>query len=375
MKSARSPVRRSRPSSRRRRCASAAPSRSVKKPGRLEHHVDTRSPHGKLRRDRVRRASQRLAVAPDHAVGERRPRRRRAEVRVVAEQVRHRLRVPEVVDGDDLDVRAELSLRPEEVAADPAEPVDRRPVLPSLLSLGRRSGCAASLITTAGANPSYSRLVGPRSRAVDPDPICRQRRSAHEGQGIVLGASAPTHHFRPVTVRLRARRSGGAAGASRPWSRPGRRERPAREAEAPGAEAELRRLPQPVGEPLERPVGPKPASGLELLLGRAGRPDDDWRGRRWRAGWPGPRAPRRRPAPRASARHRLHRQRRDRLDRVPALRVRREVTRAVDDAEPRALGVERCVHERGASGDGDAELEMRRRGPDSEPPTENAPRR
>ena len=39
----------------------------------------------------------------------------------------HRLRVAEVVDRDDLDVRPTLLLRAEEVAADPTEAVDADP--------------------------------------------------------------------------------------------------------------------------------------------------------------------------------------------------------------------------------------------------------
>ena len=50
--------------------------------------------------------------------------RERPEVGVVAEQVRHRPRVPEVVQRDDGDVRAEGVLRSEEVPPDPAETVD-----------------------------------------------------------------------------------------------------------------------------------------------------------------------------------------------------------------------------------------------------------
>ena len=50
--------------------------------------------------------------------------RERPEVRVVAQQVRHRLRIAEVVQRDDLEVRLALVLCAEEVPPDPAEPVD-----------------------------------------------------------------------------------------------------------------------------------------------------------------------------------------------------------------------------------------------------------
>ena len=48
----------------------------------------------------------------------------RPEHRVVLEEVRHRLRVAEVVRSDDLDVGPALELGAEEVPPDPAEAVD-----------------------------------------------------------------------------------------------------------------------------------------------------------------------------------------------------------------------------------------------------------
>jgi hypothetical protein len=53
----------------------------------------------------------------------------RAEHGVVPEQVRHRLRVADVVRGHDLEVAAPLQLGAEKVAADAAEPVDPDPHL------------------------------------------------------------------------------------------------------------------------------------------------------------------------------------------------------------------------------------------------------
>ncbi len=53
----------------------------------------------------------------------------RAEHRVVLQQVRHRLRVADVVRGHDLEVAAALELGAEEVPADPAEAVDPDPGL------------------------------------------------------------------------------------------------------------------------------------------------------------------------------------------------------------------------------------------------------
>ena len=54
-----------------------------------------------------------------HLLGE------RAEQRVEREQVRHRLRVAEIVDGDDFEAGLALQVGAEEVAADPPEAVDR----------------------------------------------------------------------------------------------------------------------------------------------------------------------------------------------------------------------------------------------------------
>jgi hypothetical protein len=48
--------------------------------------------------------------------------------------MRHRLRVAEVVDRDDLDVGANLLLCPEEVAADPTEAVDPDPCCRAVLA-------------------------------------------------------------------------------------------------------------------------------------------------------------------------------------------------------------------------------------------------
>jgi hypothetical protein len=48
-----------------------------------------------------------------------------AQQRVELEQVRHRLDVTQVVDGDDLVVGAALEVGAQEVTADAAEPVDR----------------------------------------------------------------------------------------------------------------------------------------------------------------------------------------------------------------------------------------------------------
>ena len=65
-----------------------------------------------------------LAGRAQDAVGELDLARERAERGVVAQEVRHRLRVAEVVQRDDVEVGAERVLRAEEVPSDPAEAVD-----------------------------------------------------------------------------------------------------------------------------------------------------------------------------------------------------------------------------------------------------------
>ena len=92
--------------------------------GRLDHHVDAEVAPGERRGIALAQHLQLLPTRAERAVGELDLARERPQVRVVAEQVGHRLRVAEVVQGDDVDVRPERLLRPEEVSADAPEPVD-----------------------------------------------------------------------------------------------------------------------------------------------------------------------------------------------------------------------------------------------------------
>jgi hypothetical protein len=65
-------------------------------------------------------------------------------VRVVLEQMRHRLRVAEVVDRDDVELAAALEKCAEEVAPDPPETVDANSCRHSLLSWVRPAESSSS---------------------------------------------------------------------------------------------------------------------------------------------------------------------------------------------------------------------------------------
>ena len=92
--------------------------------GRLEHDVDAEVAPGKCRRIALGEDPHLLAGRLQDAVGELDLALERAERRVVAQEVRHRLRIAEVVQRDDLEVGAERVLRAEEVPPDAAEAVD-----------------------------------------------------------------------------------------------------------------------------------------------------------------------------------------------------------------------------------------------------------
>ena len=121
-----------------------APSRLVKKPVDSRTTSTPRSPHGNAagsRSESIFICSPPALMTPspsDDLAGE------RAQHRVVLQEVRHRGGVAEVVDRDDLHVRAERLLRPEEVPPDAPETVDANANRhdPSLSSKGV---CASSL--------------------------------------------------------------------------------------------------------------------------------------------------------------------------------------------------------------------------------------
>ena len=91
---------------------------------RLDHDVDAEVAPRQGRRVALGEHLELRAAGLDHAVAELDTLRKRPEHRVVLEQVRHRLRVGEVVHRHDLEVAVPLEVRPEEVAPDAPEPVD-----------------------------------------------------------------------------------------------------------------------------------------------------------------------------------------------------------------------------------------------------------
>ena len=101
-----------------------APSRSGEEPGRLEHDVHAEIAPRQRGGIALREHAHLLAGRAEDAVGELDVALERAERRVVAQEMRHRLRVAEVVQRDDLEVGAERVLRAEEVPPDAAESVD-----------------------------------------------------------------------------------------------------------------------------------------------------------------------------------------------------------------------------------------------------------
>ena len=122
-----------------------APSRFGEEARRLEHDVDAEVTPRQRRRIALGEQLE-LEVPRAEGVGaERDLLAERAEGRVVAKQVRHRLRVAEVVRRDDLEVAAPTQVRTEEVAPDAPEAVD---AYADLRHGGPPIGCpAASLVT------------------------------------------------------------------------------------------------------------------------------------------------------------------------------------------------------------------------------------
>ena len=102
----------------------AASSRLVKKPVDSSTTSAPRSPHGSAAGSRLGEHLEAVAVDHEVVAVDLDRARVRAEDRVVLEQVGERLRVGEVVDGDEVDVGAGRLGGAEEVAADAAEAVD-----------------------------------------------------------------------------------------------------------------------------------------------------------------------------------------------------------------------------------------------------------
>ena len=127
-----------------------------------------------------------------------------AEHRVVLQQVRHRLRVAEVVRRDDLEVAAALELRAQEVPADPAEAVDPDPDLRHESS--RLSLCRFLTPSLTRARRS-SGPEKPHAMAVSRDS------PRYEGRGIRRtgkpgDSSQPTSARGPMDGRVRHRERG-----------------------------------------------------------------------------------------------------------------------------------------------------------------------
>jgi hypothetical protein len=103
-------------------------------PGRLDRDVDAEICPRQVAGVALGEELDLVPADADHAVAGLDREIERAEDGVVLEQVRHRLRVADVVRGHDLDVPALLELGAKEVAADTAESVDPDPDLRHRLS-------------------------------------------------------------------------------------------------------------------------------------------------------------------------------------------------------------------------------------------------
>jgi len=94
-------------------------------PGRLDDDVDAELTPRKVGGISDRERPQRSLADADRLGFGVHAHRQRAEHGVEREQVRHRLRVADIVDGNDLEAGLALQIGAEEVPADPPETVDR----------------------------------------------------------------------------------------------------------------------------------------------------------------------------------------------------------------------------------------------------------
>ena len=288
---------------------------------RLEHDVDAEVAPRERGRVALGEHLHLLAGGAKDAVGELDLTLERAEVRVVAQEVRHRLRVAEVVQRDDLEVGAECVLGAEEVPPDAAEPVD------------------------ADANAHLSSV----SR-------CPVAAESNRGLRQLLESAEA-----PVQRRLRGRRVG-AGGSSR--SDAGRMAQP-----------QLGCLAQRSGSLVELAVGAKSLDGRELRVAPSGSCGRGSRGRRWRAGSRVSRL--RHDRALLEREHGLGgaHEREQRLDRLPALRVRDGVSLALGDRELDALRAARRASSAADSREAVRSSRCGERPSESEPAPRNAPRR
>ena len=92
--------------------------------GRLDHDVDVEVAPGQLLGVALRQKLDLVFADGDRAVADLDILVEPAEHGVVLEQVRHRLRVPEIVGRDDLKVAFPFQMSPEEIPSNPPEAVD-----------------------------------------------------------------------------------------------------------------------------------------------------------------------------------------------------------------------------------------------------------
>ena len=151
----------------------AASSRAVKKPGRLDHDLGADGAPVQGARVALGEDLHLVAVDDDAVLGRDDLALVGPEDRVVLEQVGERLRIGEVVDGDDVDVGARGLRGADDVAADAAEAVDADAyghgwqVLPEgLVGGGRRRGAANR--RQGKAIPALRAATPGRSRAPRP---------------------------------------------------------------------------------------------------------------------------------------------------------------------------------------------------------------
>src|SRR5207253_6468099 len=95
--------------------------------GRLDDHVDTKLAPGKIRRVRNREGSHAVLTDGDRVRIDRNLLGEAAEDRIELEQMRHRLQIAEIVQGDDLKAGPTVERGAQEVPPNPPKAVDRDP--------------------------------------------------------------------------------------------------------------------------------------------------------------------------------------------------------------------------------------------------------
>jgi hypothetical protein len=165
---------------------------------RLEHDVDRELVPGQRGRIALREELELEVPGPERVVAEGDVFAERPEGRVVAQQVRHGLRVPEVVRRDDLEVAAAPEVGAKEVAPDAAEPVDTyanlrhgRPLRSSPASL---LTCPSSLL-----RGRRSTEAGRRGSSEDDPPLRLNRAQDRAGR---RGLNPPADERGPTSDKV-----------------------------------------------------------------------------------------------------------------------------------------------------------------------------